>query len=171
MSKMSYFGVFPLFGFPTFWFSHFWWYDLSHDFILKIPRLIFHWETKVTLCILCSKPYCRHFIERSRPWNPFWAQCSRELWHFSTTFGGIWLILFLFFFALQDKFNQLLSLLPDLREMAQRGEDFLYFKHMQGHAPHHTLLMEMLLAKRNDVVSCLTYLPINVSLQSHKEFH
>ena len=54
---------------------------------------------------------------------------------------------------LQDKFNQLLSLLPDLREMAQRGEDFLYFKHMQGHAPHHTLLMEMLLAKRNDVVS------------------
>ena len=72
---------------------------------------------------------------------------------------------------LQDKFNQLLSLLPDLREMAQRGEDFLYFKHMQGHAPHHTLLMEMLLAKRNDVVSCLTYLPINTSLQSHKEFH
>lgn len=52
----------------------------------------------------------------------------------------------------QDKFNQLLSLLPDLREMAQRGEDFLYFKHMQGHAPHHTLLMEMLLAKRNEVV-------------------
>merc|ERR1711936_124851 len=50
-----------------------------------------------------------------------------------------------------DKFNQLVSLLPDLREMAQRGEDFLYFKHMQGHAPHHTLLMEMLLAKRNDV--------------------
>ena len=56
-------------------------------------------------------------------------------------------------YTLQDKFNQLLSLLPDLREMAQRGEDFLYFKHMQGHAPHHTLLMEMLLAKRNDVVS------------------
>ncbi len=53
---------------------------------------------------------------------------------------------------LQDKFNQMLSLLPDLRDMAQRGEDFLYFKHMQGHAPHHTLLMEMLLAKRTDVV-------------------
>jgi len=53
--------------------------------------------------------------------------------------------------SVPDKFNQLLSLLPDLREMAQRGEDFLYFKHMQGHAPHHTLLMEMLLAKRNDV--------------------
>lgn len=50
-----------------------------------------------------------------------------------------------------DKFNQLLSLLPDLREMAQRGEEYLYFKHMQGHAPHHTLLMEMLLAKRNEV--------------------
>lgn len=53
--------------------------------------------------------------------------------------------------SVPDKFNQLLSLLPDLREMAQRGEDFLYFKHMQGHAPHHTLLMEMLLAKRNEV--------------------
>lgn len=53
--------------------------------------------------------------------------------------------------SVPDKFNQLLSLLPDLREMAQRGEDFLYYKHMQNHAPHHTLLMEMLLAKRNDV--------------------
>jgi len=47
-----------------------------------------------------------------------------------------------------DKFNQLLSLLPDLREMAQRGEDFLYFKHMQGNAPTQTLLMEMLHAKK-----------------------
>ncbi len=55
----------------------------------------------------------------------------------------------------QDKFNQLLNLLPDLREMAQRGEDFLYFKHMQGHAPHHTLLMEMLLAKKKDDVSSI----------------
>ena len=49
---------------------------------------------------------------------------------------------------LKDKFNQLVSLLPDLREMAQRGEDFLYFKHMQGNAPHQTLLMEMLIAKK-----------------------
>lgn len=50
--------------------------------------------------------------------------------------------------AQQDKFNRLLSLLPDLRDMAQRGEDFLYFKHMQGNAPHQTLLMEMLVAKK-----------------------
>jgi hypothetical protein len=50
--------------------------------------------------------------------------------------------------ASQDKFNQLLSLLPELREMAQRGEDFLYFKHMQGNAPTQTLLMEMLHAKK-----------------------
>lgn len=50
--------------------------------------------------------------------------------------------------SVPDKFNQMLSLLPDLREMAQRGEDFLYFKHMQGNAPHATLLMEMLHAKR-----------------------
>jgi len=50
-----------------------------------------------------------------------------------------------------DKYNQLLSLLPELKEMAQRGEDFLYFKHMQGNAPHATLLMEMLHAKKKIV--------------------
>ncbi len=50
--------------------------------------------------------------------------------------------------ASQDKFTQLLNLLPDLKVMAQRGEDFLYFKHMQGNAPHATLLMEMLHAKK-----------------------
>ena len=50
--------------------------------------------------------------------------------------------------AFQDKFTQLLKLLPDLKAMAQRGEDFLYFKHMQGNAPHATLLMEMLHAKK-----------------------
>ena len=33
---------------------------------------------------------------------------------------------------MQDKFTQLLNLLPDLKVMAQRGEDFLYFKHMQA---------------------------------------
>ena len=43
-----------------------------------------------------------------------------------------------------DKYNQLMALLPELSSMAQRGEDFLYFKHMQGSAPHNTLLMEML---------------------------
>jgi len=47
-----------------------------------------------------------------------------------------------------DKYNQLMSQIPELKSMAQRGEDFLYFKHMQGNAPHATLLMEMLLAKR-----------------------
>nr|QPK40162.1 FTZ-F1 nuclear hormone receptor beta isoform [Lepeophtheirus salmonis] len=50
--------------------------------------------------------------------------------------------------SVPDKFNQLLNLLPDLKEMATRGEDFLYFKHMQGNAPHATLLMEMLHAKK-----------------------
>jgi len=47
-----------------------------------------------------------------------------------------------------DKYNQLMALLPELRSMATRGEDFLYFKHMQGNAPHATLLMEMLHAKK-----------------------
>lgn len=47
-----------------------------------------------------------------------------------------------------DKYNQLMNQIPELRSMAQRGEDFLYFKHMQGNAPHATLLMEMLHAKK-----------------------
>jgi len=47
-----------------------------------------------------------------------------------------------------NKYNQLLAQIPELRSMAQRGEDFLYFKHMQGNAPHATLLMEMLHAKK-----------------------
>jgi len=47
-----------------------------------------------------------------------------------------------------DKYNQMMQLLPEFRSMAQRGEDFLYFKHMQGNAPHATLLMEMLHAKK-----------------------
>ena len=48
----------------------------------------------------------------------------------------------------QDKYNQLVNLLPELRSMAQRGEDFLYYKHMQGNAPTAPLLMEMLTAKK-----------------------
>merc|ERR1719210_1080930 len=47
-----------------------------------------------------------------------------------------------------EKYNQMMALLPELRSMAQRGEDFLYFKHMHGNAPHATLLMEMLHAKK-----------------------
>jgi len=47
-----------------------------------------------------------------------------------------------------NKYNQLLAQTVELRSMAQRGEDFLYFKHMQGNAPHATLLMEMLIAKK-----------------------
>ena len=50
--------------------------------------------------------------------------------------------------------------------MAQRGEGYLYFKHTQGHAPHHTLLMEMLLAKQNDGVSpylLLSWIPMTIS--------
>lgn len=48
----------------------------------------------------------------------------------------------------QDKFNRLMAILPDLRAIAVRGEDFLYFKHRAGLAPSKTLLMEMLHAKR-----------------------
>ncbi|KAK2727126.1 nuclear hormone receptor FTZ-F1-like isoform X2 [Artemia franciscana] len=47
-----------------------------------------------------------------------------------------------------DKFSKLLGLIPDLRAISSRGEDFLYLKHLNGCAPTQTLLMEMLHAKR-----------------------
>jgi nuclear receptor subfamily 5 group A protein 3 len=48
----------------------------------------------------------------------------------------------------QEKFTKLLTLLPDIRQIASRGEEYLYFKHINGGAPTQTLLMEMLHAKR-----------------------
>jgi len=48
----------------------------------------------------------------------------------------------------QDKFGQLMNLIPDLRNLTVRGEEFLYFKHLNGSAPTQTLLMEMLHAKK-----------------------
>lgn len=53
-----------------------------------------------------------------------------------------------FYSHIPDKFNRLMGVLPDLRAIAVRGEDFLYFKHRAGLAPSKTLLMEMLHAKR-----------------------
>ena len=49
-----------------------------------------------------------------------------------------------------DKFNQLVNLLPDFRDMGQFGVDFLYFKHRQSHAPQHTLLFELLQAAKSN---------------------
>ena len=49
-----------------------------------------------------------------------------------------------------DKFNRLVNLLPDLRDMGQCGVDFLYFKHRQSHAPQHTLLFELLQAAKSN---------------------
>ncbi|CAG2121800.1 unnamed protein product [Medioppia subpectinata] len=49
---------------------------------------------------------------------------------------------------INDKFGQLMALVPDLRALTLRGEEFLYYKHMGGSAPTQTLLMEMLHAKK-----------------------
>ena len=49
-----------------------------------------------------------------------------------------------------DKFNRLVNLLPDLRDMGQCGVDFLYSKHRQSHAPQDTLLMELLQIAKSD---------------------
>ena len=47
-----------------------------------------------------------------------------------------------------DKFNRLVNLLPELRDMAQCGVDFLYFKLRQNQSPQESLLMECLFAKK-----------------------
>ncbi|XP_044256208.1 nuclear hormone receptor FTZ-F1 isoform X3 [Tribolium madens] len=49
---------------------------------------------------------------------------------------------------IQDKFNKMMQLLPEIHSLATRGEEHLYHKHCNGSAPTQTLLMEMLHAKR-----------------------
>ncbi|XP_063920151.1 nuclear hormone receptor FTZ-F1 isoform X3 [Zophobas morio] len=49
---------------------------------------------------------------------------------------------------IQDKFNKMMQLLPEIHSLAARGEEHLYHKHCSGSAPTQTLLMEMLHAKR-----------------------
>ncbi|XP_011639480.1 nuclear hormone receptor FTZ-F1 [Pogonomyrmex barbatus] len=50
--------------------------------------------------------------------------------------------------SIPDKFHKLLAVLPDIHEVATKGEEHLYQKHCNGGAPTQTLLMEMLHAKR-----------------------
>ncbi|KAK8769945.1 hypothetical protein V5799_013590 [Amblyomma americanum] len=47
-----------------------------------------------------------------------------------------------------DKFGQLYQMLPNLKLISTRGEEYLFYKHMSGSAPSQTLLMEMLHAKK-----------------------
>lgn len=42
----------------------------------------------------------------------------------------------------------MLDLLPELHYIADNGEKYLYYKHINGAAPTQTLLMEMLHTKR-----------------------
>ncbi|XP_076346799.1 nuclear hormone receptor FTZ-F1-like isoform X5 [Tachypleus tridentatus] len=47
-----------------------------------------------------------------------------------------------------EKFNLLMQCISELKHISVRGEEFLYYKHLNGNAPTQTLLMEMLHAKR-----------------------
>ncbi|GAV07700.1 hypothetical protein RvY_17509 [Ramazzottius varieornatus] len=47
-----------------------------------------------------------------------------------------------------ERYTQLLNLLPEIRLMANQGEEYLYYKHLTGSASTTTLLMELLLARR-----------------------
>ncbi|KAL3171460.1 hypothetical protein MRX96_013670 [Rhipicephalus microplus] len=49
---------------------------------------------------------------------------------------------------ISDKFGQLYQMLPSLKLISTRGEEYLFYKHMSGSAPSQTLLMEMLHAKK-----------------------
>lgn len=50
--------------------------------------------------------------------------------------------------SVEEKFAKLISIIPEIHDMAASGEDHLYVKHCNGGAPTQTLLMEMLHAKR-----------------------
>lgn len=69
----------------------------------------------------------------------------------SQLFDFNWLGLGFYIFSqlnFKDKFAKMLAILPDIHAMSSRGEEYLYFKHLNGCAPTQTLLMEMLHAKR-----------------------
>ena len=53
-----------------------------------------------------------------------------------------------FYAPTHDKFGNLLCLLPEIRRISYRCEDYLYQRHQGGDLPENTLLMEMLNAKR-----------------------
>lgn len=47
-----------------------------------------------------------------------------------------------------EKYQKMMDLLPELHYIADNGEKYLYYKHINGAAPTQTLLMEMLHTKR-----------------------
>ncbi|XP_023234016.1 nuclear hormone receptor FTZ-F1-like isoform X2 [Centruroides sculpturatus] len=47
-----------------------------------------------------------------------------------------------------EKFNQLMQVLPEIKVISMRGEEYLYYKHINSSIPAQTLLMEMLHAKK-----------------------
>ena len=49
---------------------------------------------------------------------------------------------------INDKYGEMLRILPDIRQLSQKGEDYLYYKHLNGEVPFNSLLMEMLHSKR-----------------------
>ena len=53
-----------------------------------------------------------------------------------------------FYQSVPNKFDQLMSILPDLRKMALMGEDILYSKHMEGCVSKETALFELLQRKK-----------------------
>lgn len=57
-------------------------------------------------------------------------------------------LLFIIIYNPQEKYQKLMDLLPELHFLAENGEKYLYYKHINGAAPTQTLLMEMLHTKR-----------------------
>lgn len=67
---------------------------------------------------------------------------------FSSLKLGLMTLLFIIIYNPQEKYQKLMDLLPELHFLAENGEKYLYYKHINGAAPTQTLLMEMLHTKR-----------------------
>ncbi|XP_044746177.1 nuclear hormone receptor FTZ-F1 isoform X2 [Coccinella septempunctata] len=112
--------------------------DHFNDITTKLQELKF--DINDYICIkfmLLLSPECRGITNRKHVQEGY-EQVQQALLEYSLTCYP----------QIQDKFNKLVQLLPEIHALAARGEEHLYQRHCNGGAPTQTLLMEMLHAKR-----------------------
>ncbi|XP_045461924.1 nuclear hormone receptor FTZ-F1 isoform X4 [Harmonia axyridis] len=112
--------------------------DHFNDITTKLQELKF--DINDYICIkfmLLLSPECRGITNRKHVQEGY-EQVQHALLEYSLTCYP----------QIQDKFNKLVQLLPEIHALAARGEEHLYQRHCNGGAPTQTLLMEMLHAKR-----------------------
>lgn len=127
-------------------------FDLLNLGLLGVPTLVDHFnditaklqELKFDVCdyicikfLLLLNPDVRGITNRKHVQEGY-EQVQQALLEFTITCYS----------NVQDKFQKMIQLLPEIHNLASRGEEHLYHKHCNGSAPTQTLLMEMLHAKR-----------------------